>query len=543
MSKQPNILVIMVDELAPQFMPDYGHRVVKTPNISRLAARGTVFDNAYTSSPLCAPARASFMTGRLCPDINAYDNGAELPASVPTIAHFLRSLGYQTSLIGKMHFIGPDQLHGFEERLTTDIYPANFSWTANWNASLTEPSPAGATVRPVLEAGPCIRSMQMDYDDEVSNKSVQKLYDLARNGESDKPFFVVSSFTHPHPPFTINQQYWDMYDHDEIDLPAIAEVPLAQKDAGSQYLYFSHQYNAYPINEEDIRNARHAYYAMISYTDALIGRLLDTLEETGLDDNTVVVFVSDHGEMLGERGMWYKMSMFEHSVRIPMIFSGTGIARGRDGDNASLIDIVPTLIELAGGKVEDMPVKLAGRSLKQAVTGDYSGTRGRDGGDGGDSAVVSDFSAGGAPGPVRMVKKGSYKLILTYGYEPLLFNLEEDPQELNNLAEDPAHAKTLAQLRAIALQNYDPGEYDARIRQSQRERIFLRGLAEESETDPNWAFVAQPGDADRFVRGGGLKKGAHATKARYQFPKKSPATPIPNAELDPSIIPPPRIQR
>ena len=457
MSKQPNILVIMVDELAPQFMPDYGHDVVQTPNISRLAARGTVFDNAYTSSPLCAPARASFMTGRLCPEINAYDNGAELPASVPTVAHFLRSLGYQTSLIGKMHFIGPDQLHGFEERLTTDIYPANFSWTANWNASLNEPSPAGATVRPVLEAGPCIRSMQMDYDDEVSNKSVQKLYDLARNGESDKPFFVVSSFTHPHPPFTIQQKYWDMYDHDEIDLPRIDELPLEQKDAGSQYLYFSHQYNSYPINEEDVRNARHAYYSMISYTDTLIGRLLDTLEETGLDDNTVVVFVSDHGEMLGERGMWYKMSMFEHSVRVPMIFSGTGIARRREGDNTSLIDIVPTLIELAGGKVEEMPVKLAGRSLKRAVTGDCSGTRG---GDGEDAAVVSDFSAGGAPGPVRMVKQGSYKLIMTYGYEPLLFNLQEDPQELNNLAEDPTHAKTLAHLQAIALQNYDPGEYD-----------------------------------------------------------------------------------
>jgi choline-sulfatase len=540
MNKQPNILVIMVDELAPQFMPDYGHRVVKTPNISRLAARGTVFDNAYTSSPLCAPARASFMTGRLCPDINAYDNGAELPASVPTMAHFLRSLGYQTSLIGKMHFIGPDQLHGFEERLTTDIYPANFSWTANWNASLTEPSPAGATVRPILEAGPCIRSMQMDYDDDVSNKSVQKLYDLARNGESDKPFFVVSSFTHPHPPFTIHHKYWDMYDHDEIDLPKIEEIPLAQKDAGSQYLYFSHQYNTYPINEEDVRNARHAYYAMISYTDALIGRLIDTLEETGLDDNTVVVFVSDHGEMLGERGMWYKMSMFEHSVRIPMIFSGTGITQGRDADNTSIIDIVPTLIELAGGKVEDMPVKLAGRSLKQAVTGDQSGSRVRGGGD---AAVVSDFSAGGAPGPVRMVKKGSYKLVLTYGYEPLLFNLDEDPDELKSLAKDPAHAKTLAQLQAIALQNYDPSDYDARIRQSQRERIFLRGLSEESETDPNWAFVVQPGDADRFVRGGGLKKGAHATKARYQLPPKAPATPAPTAELDASIIPPPRFQQ
>ncbi|MAA77225.1 MAG: hypothetical protein CML73_04230, partial [Rhodobiaceae bacterium] len=146
-------------------------------------------------------------------------------------------------------------------------------------------------------------------------------------------------------------------------------------------------------------------------------------------------------------------------------------------------------------------------------------------------------------GPVRMVKQRSYKLIMTYGYEPLLFNLEEDPQEMNNLAEDPAHAETLAQLQTLALQNYDPGEYDAQIRQSQRERIFLRGLSEDSEADPNWAFVAQPGDADRFVRGGGLKKGAHATKARYQFPKRAPAMPTPSPELDASIIPPPRFRR
>ena len=537
MSQQPNILVIMVDQLAPQFLPDYGHHVVKTPNISRLAARGTVFDNAYTSSPLCAPARASFLAGMLCPDINAFDNGAEFPASVPTIAHYLRSLGYKTSLIGKMHCIGPDQLHGFEERLTTDIYPANFSWTANWDAALSEPSPAGATVRPILEAGPCIRSMQMDYDEEVSNKSLQKLYDLARDPNDQKPFFVVSSFTHPHPPFTIHQKYWDMYDHDEIDMPKVAEIPLKEKDVGSQYLYFSHQYNAYPIKEENIRNARHAYYGMISYTDALIGKLIDTLEETGLDENTVVVFVSDHGEMLGERGMWHKMSMFEHSVRIPMFISGSGITVQRDSSNVSIIDIAPTLIEMAGGKLEDLPVTLAGRSLKKSIisdtkTGEEQGKN--------DFPVISDFSAGGAPGPVRMVKKGSYKLVLTYGYDPLLYNLVDDPSELFNLATDHANAELLAELQAIAVENYDAGEYDARIRQSQRERIFIRGLSEKAENDPNWAFVAQPGDESRFVRGGGLKKGAHATKARYQFPKKESATPSANAELDPRIIPPPR---
>ncbi|NDI05903.1 MAG: hypothetical protein EBY58_06480 [Rhodobacteraceae bacterium] len=203
----PNILILMVDQLNGTLFPDGPAEWLHAPNLKKLAARSVRFQNCYTASPLCAPGRASFMSGQLPSVTGVYDNAAEFPSSLPTYAHHLRRAGYQTALSGKMHFVGPDQLHGFEERLTTDIYPANFSWTANWSADVTEPSPAGATVRPVLEAGPCIRSMQMDYDDDVANKSVQKFYDLARKGKSDKPFFVVSSFTHPHPPFTIHQKY------------------------------------------------------------------------------------------------------------------------------------------------------------------------------------------------------------------------------------------------------------------------------------------------------------------------------------------------
>jgi choline-sulfatase len=165
--KKPNILLIMVDQLAPQFLSAYGHPLVKTHNIDRLCADGVVFDAAYTNAPLCAPARYVMMTGRLPSKIGAWDNAAELSSEVPTFAHYLSSLGYRTCLSGKMHFCGPDQLHGFEERLTTDVYPADFTWTPQWD----EPAKAldwFHTMEVVRKAGTCLRSTYLDFDDEVT---------------------------------------------------------------------------------------------------------------------------------------------------------------------------------------------------------------------------------------------------------------------------------------------------------------------------------------------------------------------------------------
>ncbi|NND01748.1 MAG: sulfatase-like hydrolase/transferase, partial [Acidimicrobiia bacterium] len=133
LSRQPNILLVMADQLAPHATSTYGHTVVKTPHMDALAARGTLFEAAYANSPLCAPARFSFLSGQAITKIGAYDNASEFPAAIPTLAHYMRLMGYRTSLSGKMHFVGPDQLHGFDERLTTDIYPADFAWTPNWD--------------------------------------------------------------------------------------------------------------------------------------------------------------------------------------------------------------------------------------------------------------------------------------------------------------------------------------------------------------------------------------------------------------------------
>ena len=161
MSDKPNILLVMADQLAAQALQLYGNQVCKTPNLDRLAGEGAVFTNNYSNNPLCVPSRASMLTGQLSPDIDVYDNANEIASSLPTMAHFMRASGYQTFLCGKMHFIGPDQLHGFEERLTTDVYPADFQWIADWSAG---PAfvPSGTALNGVVEAGPCVRTMQED---------------------------------------------------------------------------------------------------------------------------------------------------------------------------------------------------------------------------------------------------------------------------------------------------------------------------------------------------------------------------------------------
>ncbi len=315
---RPNLLLILVDQLAAAWLPSYGHPVVQSPAISALARDGVVFDSAYCPSPLCAPSRASMLTGRLPSRTGVYDNGAELPAATPTLAHHLRAHGYATCLAGKMHFVGPDQLHGFEERLTPDIYPAGFDWTPDWRSAPGEQLAWYHTMESVLRPGRCEASLQQDYDDEVAFASVRKLFDLAR-GRRPEPFFLVVSFTHPHDPWELRGRYWDRYAPDAVDLPSAPAPPLSEADPHSRRLREMIGSDEVALSEEQVRRARHAYYAAISYVDERIGELLAALGDAGLHDRTTVALTADHGEMLGERGLWYKMSFFEPSVRVPLV--------------------------------------------------------------------------------------------------------------------------------------------------------------------------------------------------------------------------------
>src|SRR5216683_5406308 len=215
--RRPDILMIMADQLVPSALPFHGNPVTRAPAMSRLASSGVLFDAAYTASPLCSPARASLLTGLLPSRTGVYDNAAEFGSAIPTFAHYLRGAGYRTVLAGKMHFCGPDQLHGFEERLTTDIYPADFGWTPDWDHPHERPA-WYHNMSSVTQAGLCVRTNQLDFDDEVVFTAERALYEIARSNDK-RPFLLVASLTHPHDPFAIPERYWNLYRDQDIDMP------------------------------------------------------------------------------------------------------------------------------------------------------------------------------------------------------------------------------------------------------------------------------------------------------------------------------------
>jgi choline-sulfatase len=515
MAGQPNILFIMADQLAAPALPAYGNKVAKTPHLDALAAGGVVFDSAYCNFPICAPSRFSMLSGRLPHAIEAWDNAAEFPAQIPTMAHYLRGAGYRSILCGKMHFVGPDQLHGFDERLTTDIYPADFSWTPDWRQGPGY-KPTGISMRSVVEAGPCVRSLQVDYDDEVEYRGVQRLYDLAREPQA-QPFFLTVSFTHPHPPFVAPQDHWDRYRHDDIDMPRVAPIPLEQLDEHSRWLYHAHGRDQHTITDAHVRNARHAYYAMTSYVDDKVGHLLQVLRDTGLAHNTVVVFAVDHGEMLGERGMWYKQSFYEWSSRVPLIVSQPGaISPHRVAAHVSLVDLLPTFMDLAtGGNPLEAIDPLDGASLMPLVRGTDTGA-GR--------VVVSEYSSEGVCAASRMVRDGVHKYVYTRGLKPMLFDLATDPDELRDLAGTPAVADVERRLHARALQGWDPEAIHARILESQKRRLFLAQSTALSPGYPNWAYQPFVDESRRFIRGAG-SAGPTNAKSKARFPYVAPVPP------------------
>ncbi|MEM1264971.1 MAG: choline-sulfatase [Pseudomonadota bacterium] len=506
MTDQPNILMIMADQLAPQALSFYGNPVCKTPHLDRLAAESVVFDNAYCNYPLCVPSRASMMSGRLTPAIEVWDNACALASGQPTIAHHLRHLGYHTVLSGKMHFIGPDQMHGFDERTVTDVYPSGFDWVADWDAG---PAfvPSATGMNGVVDAGPAARTLQEDFDEEVTHATVQTLYDLARRDDEAGPWFQIASLTSPHTPFVAGTQYWDRYDPSEIDLPKVGALPFEDLDHASRALFFAHGRHRHRVTKDDLRRARHGYYAMISFIDDKVGEILAALDASGQAEDTVIVFCADHGEMLGERGMWFKQSFYDWSARIPMMVCAPNrFPPRRVTECASLVDLLPTLVGMGGGTVT---LPCDGESLEPALTGAAI----RD-------VVISDYSGIGPCVPHRMVRQGRFKLIYTHGHPDLLFNLEADPDELTNLAADPAHAETLATLKTILMDGWTPEEIDRKIRASQAERLFLKSAP---GAPGDWDYVARKGDEARYVRRG--TGGVDGTKAHRRLPWVEPVEP------------------
>ncbi|TDZ13466.1 Choline-sulfatase [Colletotrichum spinosum] len=466
-AKQPNILFIMADQLAaPQLKMYNPESQIKTPNLDALAAQSVQFDSAYCPSPLCAPSRMSLITGQLPMKIGAYDNGAQISSEIPTYAHYLRLKGYQTALAGKMHFIG-DQLHGYETRLTSDIYPGDFGWVVNWDEPDTRLEWYHNSSS-ILQAGTCVRSNQLDYDEEVMYRSTQFLYDHVREGPEKRPFALTVSLTHPHDPYTIEDKYWDLYEDVDIALPKV-RIPKEEQDPHSKRLMKVCDLWDYDFTDDQIKRARRAYYGAVSYVDDCVGRLLSVLKKCGLEDDTIIVFSGDHGDMLGERGLWYKMSYFESSVRVPLfVRHPKQFEPRRVTKNVSTLDILPTLCDLVGTKpAPGLPMD--GVSLLPHLEGKE-----------GHDKVYAEYTGEGTVSPLMMIREGPWKFIHCPADGTQLFNLEHDPLELVNLASSKA-AKTLdaeakARLEEYTAETKAKWDFDAiteEVLQSQRKRRLV----------------------------------------------------------------------
>jgi choline-sulfatase len=507
--RHPNILMIMADQLSAPVLPFHGNPVVKAPHLQALAQRAAVFDNAYCNFPLCAPARFSLLAGQHATRIGAFDNACEFQAATPTMAHYLSREGYKTILAGKMHFVGPDQKHGFEERLTTDIYPADFGWAADWREGEFSFYSPGHNLSTVDESGSCFRSLQLDYDEEVEAKAIQRLYDLAREGQAEQPFFMCVSYTHPHPPYHILPEYLDRYDPAEINLPKVGDMPMAERDKLSQWVQYSHGLDKQGASDEQIRRARHAYYAMVSYIDDKVGRLLETLERAGFDDNTIVVFTSDHGDMLGERGMWFKRVFFDWSAKVPLLIAQPGVNRQRRiAQPVSHVDLLPTILDFAtGGAPVDWVEPIDGRSLLSlAASGDEAG----------DAEAFVEYTAEGVTGPCCMLRRGRFKYVYTHGHPDLLFDMEADPNELADIA--AAQPAVLAQMKQSVLARWNPESITCEVLASQARRKFINALPEKLQ--PVWDYQAEVDDSKRFVRRGS----ARVIKVKKRWPPLQPSS-------------------
>ena len=480
-SQRPNILLIMADELIPMLTGAYGHPVVQTPNLDRLVSEGVRFDAAYSPCPLCTPARAAMMTGRHVSEIQCYDNAAPFPVDEPTIAHYLALAGYDTVLSGKMHFVGPDQLHGLHRRLTTDVYPEDFVWLPE--RDLSNPAKRGHASQYI---GQAIRvgewHSKLSYDEETHLRAVEYLRAKARQqklrarqGHEPEPFFLISSYHHPHEPFWPPKEFWDLYKGQPIETPHYPENLDETYSVMDRWLNEYHGVAKVNLKDPDsLKRVYRAYYALITYIDQKVGELLDVLDENGLRDNTVVFFVSDHGDMLCQKGMVQKRCFYEYSSRVAFImrFPDGSHAGETIGEPTSLIDVLPTCLDMAG--IDDR-LPMDGQSVLGLLDGHYNQPR----------QVFSESHTSGVYGTCFMVRRSQYKYNVTFwegGEEAQLFDLADDPGEWHNLASDPAHQELAADMRSRILAQFDPTAIEREIRDCLAKRNLLKKWVEATGT-------------------------------------------------------------
>jgi choline-sulfatase len=477
MSSRPNLIVIMSDQHSPHAMGCAGDPIVRTPNLDALAQRGVRFPNTYCAAPLCVPSRMTFMSCQYPSDISVWRNPHLLDPYTPTFATGLSLAGYETILCGRMHFAGPEQHYGFQRRLVGDVSGACDESQPKFENKIP-PHTCGQDYRSVVDSGPG-RSTYIAYDDAVFARACKVLRQRDRDG-ADKPLAMVVGGLLPHDPYICPPDLFEEY-MDKVVVPADDDAAALHPAIA----YWRQVRGVDRITREDARRARAAYLGLTTYLDERIGELLAALAATNFAEDTIVAYMSDHGEMAGEHGMWWKDSLYEGSAGVPMIWSAPGrFAQGATSDAlGSLLDVGVTCLSLASG--EPLP-QARGRDLTPLLQ------TGQRPGDWTDRVFTEVFP--NDMRPARMVRDGKWKLNHYHGYDrPQLFDLEADPHEHNDLGASPQHTDVRRELTDIVLDRWD-GD-DVEQRGLARERAF--------KTMRKWHASAQLGESEiyRYPKG------------------------------------------
>lgn len=470
---RPNILLIMADQHSPHVLGCYGDRVVRTPHLDSLAARGALFEHAYCQAPLCVPSRMSFLTGQQPSAIEVWGNSDAIPPDVPTFAHSLGAAGYETVLIGRMHFNGVDQLHGFEQRLVGDPAPPyahqSFPLPPELLIAATNHARESVTI-----AGPGRTAYQV-FDEDVTSAAVKFL-----NGrKSARPFCAVVGLGLPHSPYICEKADWDYY-LSRVTVPEPPASALANLHPAVKAWRKSHGIEQ--LTPAEIRRARAGYYSLVSKVDREVGQILDALRQSGQERNTAVIYTSDHGEMAGENGMWWKMNFYEASVGVPLIMAWPG--RIKPGQRLSqlvgLVNLAPTLTSIGGGP-----------SLPHCQSPDLLGIL-QEGRAHWNNEVYSELPALQTDVAMRMVRLGRWKLTHYDGYRPQLFDLEADPHEYADLGESREHAAIRDDLEKRALAGWSAERIRKVLAERARDRSVIRKWGEKVQpaSPPMWKAPA-----------------------------------------------------
>ena len=459
--KPHNLIVFLSDNHARDIMGCAGHARVKTPNLDKLAARGVLFEQAYSTSPLCCPARAALATGRFPHQTGYWDNALAYDGRVPSWMHRLRDSGHEVAAMGKLHYRGGDD-YGFSEEINTmHLHEGKGATLTLLRGYDEEPARTNTAFYDLYahRSGEGVTSYQA-YDADITAAAQDW---LRRHAAQDgAPWVLLVSWVCPHPPFTVPKRFLDLYPVDEMPLP-----PGWEGEGWGSHPAYRHlrRLEQLPDRMEPamLRKVAAGYFGLVSFLDEQFGKVLSTVDELGLGATTRMIYTSDHGEMFGAHGLFGKRMLYEASAGVPLIVAGPDTPRGaRHAGPVSHLDLFPTIVEALGVAAAAEDADLPGRSLWAPAFGENAS---------GDRTVFAEYHAHGSQGGMFMVRRGRYKLIHHVGHAPELFDLAADPSELRDLAEDSAARPIIAELMAELRRLCDPELADARAKADQRQRV------------------------------------------------------------------------